>query len=121
MPITALTGSNVPAEVCDQVRQARIPAATSSPATPTAYNPPRRMRKAYVTVRELSGIKRSITLVVRYALRDGHSTLSFLIVARSRRFAARLSGLAFGLALAVRPSGLAEVSGVNGAPQARPA
>jgi hypothetical protein len=37
------------------------------------------------------------------------------------RFAARLLGLAFGLALAVRPAGLAEVSGVNGAPQARPA
>jgi len=29
-------------------------------------------------------------------------------------------GLACGLALAVRPAGLAEVSGVNGAPQARP-
>jgi hypothetical protein len=38
-----------------------------------------------------------------------------------RRFAARLPGLAFGLALAVRPAGLAEVSRVNGAPQARPA
>ena len=36
------------------------------------------------------------------------------------RFAARVSGLAFGLALAVRPAGSAEVSGVNGAPQARP-
>ena len=36
-------------------------------------------------------------------------------------FAARGSGLASGLALAVRPAGLAEVSGVNGAPQARPA
>jgi len=35
------------------------------------------------------------------------------------RFAARLSGLASGLALAVRPAGSAEVSGVNGAPQAR--
>ena len=34
-------------------------------------------------------------------------------------FAARLSGLASGLALAVRPAGSAEVSGVNGAPQAR--
>jgi len=32
-----------------------------------------------------------------------------------------LSGLAFGLALAVRPAGLAEVSRVNGASQARPA
>ena len=32
------------------------------------------------------------------------------------RFAARGSGLASGLALAVRPAGLAEVSGVNGAP-----
>jgi hypothetical protein len=31
------------------------------------------------------------------------------------------TGLASGLALAVRPAGLAEVSGVNGAPQARPA
>jgi len=31
------------------------------------------------------------------------------------------SGLAFGLALAVRPAGSVEVSGVNGAPQARPA
>ena len=38
-----------------------------------------------------------------------------------RRFAARVSGLASGLALAVRPAGLAEVSRVNGAPQARPA
>ncbi len=38
-----------------------------------------------------------------------------------RRFAARRQGLAFGLALAVRPAGLAEVSRVNGAPQARPA
>jgi hypothetical protein len=37
------------------------------------------------------------------------------------RFAAHQSGLAFGLALAVRPAGLAEVSGVNGAPKARPA
>jgi hypothetical protein len=37
-----------------------------------------------------------------------------------RGSAARLSGLAFGPALAVRPAGLAEVSGVNGAPQARP-
>jgi len=36
-----------------------------------------------------------------------------------RRFAARLSGLASGLALAVRPAGLAEVSRVNGA-HARP-
>src|SRR6266851_9613953 len=42
-------------------------------------------------------------------------------LAPSRRFAARRSGLAFGLALAVRPAGLAEVSRVNGAPQARPA
>jgi len=32
------------------------------------------------------------------------------------RFAARLPGLASGLALAVRPAGLAEVSRVNGAP-----
>ena len=31
----------------------------------------------------------------------------------SRRFAARRSGLAFGLALAVRPAGLAEVSGAQ--------
>jgi hypothetical protein len=31
----------------------------------------------------------------------------------------RVSGLAFGLALAVRPAGLIKVSGVNGAPQAR--
>ena len=30
------------------------------------------------------------------------------------RFAGRLSGLAFGLALAVRPAGAAEVSGVKG-------
>jgi hypothetical protein len=37
------------------------------------------------------------------------------------RFAARIPGLASGLALAVRPAGLAEVSRVNGAPQARPA
>jgi len=37
------------------------------------------------------------------------------------RFAARSAGLASGLALAVRPAGLAEGSGVNGAPQARPA
>ena len=35
--------------------------------------------------------------------------------------AARLSDLASGLALAIRPAGLAEVSKVNGAPQARPA
>jgi len=40
---------------------------------------------------------------------------------QTERFAARVSGLASGLALAVRPAGLAEVSGVNGAPQARPA
>ena len=39
----------------------------------------------------------------------------------SLRFAARPTGLAFGLALAVRPAGLAEVSRVNGAPKARPA
>jgi hypothetical protein len=32
------------------------------------------------------------------------------------RFAAQLSGLAFGLALAVKPAGLAEVSRVNGTP-----
>ena len=32
----------------------------------------------------------------------------------SRRFAARRSGLASGLALAVRPAGLAEVSGAQG-------
>jgi len=31
-----------------------------------------------------------------------------------QRFAARISGLAFGLALAVRPAGLAEVSGAQG-------
>lgn len=37
------------------------------------------------------------------------------------RFAVRSWRLAFGLALAVRPAGLAEVSRVNGAPQARPA
>jgi hypothetical protein len=36
-------------------------------------------------------------------------------------FAARPSGLAFGLALAVRLAGPVEVSRVNGAPQARPA
>jgi hypothetical protein len=35
-------------------------------------------------------------------------------MADSRRFAARLPGLAPGLALAVRPAGLAEVSGVKG-------
>ena len=39
----------------------------------------------------------------------------------ARQFDARLSGLASGPALAVRPAGLAEVSRVNGAPQARPA
>ena len=39
----------------------------------------------------------------------------------SPRFAARVSGLVSGLALAVRPAGLAEVSRVDGAPQARPA
>ena len=33
---------------------------------------------------------------------------------RSGRFAARVSGLASGLALAVRPAGLAEVSGAQG-------
>ena len=32
----------------------------------------------------------------------------------SRRFAARVSGLAFGLVLAVRPAGSAEVSGAQG-------
>jgi len=32
----------------------------------------------------------------------------------SQRFAARVPGLAFGLALAVRPAGLAEVSGAQG-------
>jgi hypothetical protein len=40
---------------------------------------------------------------------------------RTKRLAARVPGLASGLALAVRPAGAAEVSGVNGAPQARPA
>ena len=39
---------------------------------------------------------------------------------RPAEVAARVLGPAFGLALAVRPAGLAEVSGVNGAPQARP-
>jgi hypothetical protein len=43
------------------------------------------------------------------------------IAVDDERFAARLSGLAFGLALAVRPAGLTEVFGVNGAPLARPA
>src|SRR5712691_11281843 len=43
------------------------------------------------------------------------------LIGAGGRFAARSSGLAFGLALAVRPAGLAEVSRVNGAPQARPA
>ena len=43
------------------------------------------------------------------------------LIAHGGRAAARLSGLASGLALAVRPAGLAEVSGVNGAPQARSA
>ena len=43
------------------------------------------------------------------------------VVISSQRFAARVQGLAFGLALAVRPAGSAEVSSVNGAPQARPA
>jgi hypothetical protein len=39
-----------------------------------------------------------------------------------RRFRSpRVSGVASGLALAVRPAGLAEVSRVNGAPKARPA
>ena len=38
----------------------------------------------------------------------------------SQMFAARLSGLAFGLALAVRPAGSAVVSRVNGAPKACP-
>jgi len=41
-----------------------------------------------------------------------------MTMARIRRFVARRSGLASGLALAVRPAGLAEVSGVNSAPQA---
>lgn len=36
-----------------------------------------------------------------------------------RRFAARASGQASGLALAARPAGSAEVSGVNGAPRSR--
>ena len=43
------------------------------------------------------------------------------MVAHCPRSVARLPGLASGLALAVRPAGLAEVSGVNGAPHARPA
>ena len=43
------------------------------------------------------------------------SALSSWQVPRSlRRFAARASGLASGLALAVRPAGLAEVSGAQG-------
>ena len=37
-----------------------------------------------------------------------------MLRATYRRFAARLSGLASGLALAVRPAGLAEVSGAQG-------
>jgi len=49
------------------------------------------------------------------------SSAWLLRFAAAQRFAARLPGLAFGLALAVRPARLAEVSGVNGAPQARPA
>ena len=36
------------------------------------------------------------------------------VVAMQQRFAARVSGLASGLALAVRPAGLAEVSGAQG-------
>jgi hypothetical protein len=51
------------------------------------------------------------------------STVVGLIAALrvAQRFAARLSGLAFGLALAVRPAGSAGVCRVNGALQARPA
>jgi hypothetical protein len=53
-------------------------------------------------------------MILPSRLRGGNST-------GQRRFAARVVGLASGLALAVRPAGSAEVSRVNGAPQARPA
>ncbi len=56
-----------------------------------------------------SPLSRVLILLILQASRD---------ICRPRRFAARVSGLAFGLALAVRPAGLAEVSRVNGAPGA---
>src|SRR6266487_902457 len=49
---------------------------------------------------------------------DGSDNKS--VSCQPRRFAARQPGLAFGLVLAVRPAGLAEVSRVNGAPQSPP-
>jgi hypothetical protein len=47
--------------------------------------------------------------------------MSTLVASFQRRFAARVQSLASGVALAVRPAGLAEVSKVNGAPKAHPA
>jgi hypothetical protein len=44
----------------------------------------------------------------------GRLGFSIARILRGGRFAARPSGLAFGLALAVRPAGLAEVSGAQG-------
>lgn len=44
--------------------------------------------------------------------------IGLLRVLPNRRFAACVSGLASGVALAVRPAGAAEASGVNGMPQA---
>ena len=54
---------------------------------------------------------------LRYGSADQSGNCTSLL---RRRVAARISGLASGLALAVRPAGAAEVSGVNGAPKARP-
>ena len=51
----------------------------------------------------------------------GVQLLPVLVGALGRGFAARRSGLAFGLALAVRPAGSVEVFRINGAPKARPA
>ena len=58
------------------------------------------------------------SLVNPQAARKWHSTLAFLLCAPTcalnPRFAARVSGLASGLALAVRPAESAEVSGAQG-------
>ena len=55
------------------------------------------------------------------ALARGRTLRVSSVDRRLRRLAARVPGLAFGLALAVKPAGLAEVARVKGAPQARPA
>jgi hypothetical protein len=50
----------------------------------------------------------------------GNKVLSRLLHFAARRLDARIPGLASGLALAVRTARSAEVSRVNGVPQARP-